>query len=357
MVLQMISERGETVESVPLLAGADALLPYPWQIEIADKWAKYLTEDRVPPSILLVGKSGSGRVPLAKFFAKSALCEKRTQGGCYCGQCSSCRLFDGKNHPDFYLAEAEPTGGLLTVDWAREFNLFWQRTASRGGFRVAVIEQAQRLNLAAANALLKTIEELPERCCAIFIVEEAAQLPATLRSRCVQFKQRLLDSAAVYDWLRKQGVERLASFTTERLNLLQRMFPASPLLILERLKDDQFWSVREELFKQLASLNLNSDFYEIAKQLLEKQSWVEIARFGQSLVQDLFKIKLTLNGYVLHVDYQKLMEEWANHCTMEALMEIEKWLREATGEQQKFNINGELLIETLLYRWFKLISL
>lgn len=326
--------------------------PYPWQQTLTDRWLRMLNAGQLPSAVLLTGTASSGKSDLARFWVSNVLCECRAPQGGYCGKCRSCRLLVSNTHPDFWWTNCDDA--QLTVDWAREFNLFWQRTASRGGFKIAVIERAERLNLAAANALLKTVEELPEFCCVIFITDKPGRLPITLRSRLVVFKLQLTDKRLVRNWLVQQNSDHV--WSDERLTLVQRMLPLSPLLAVERLNNIQFWDDRKLLFEQLAELDKKSNFSSLAQMWSTKQSANEFLQFWLDLIQDLLKIKLGLSARVLNVDQRELLVSWTSGCSMEGLVELEKWIWVALSDGQRFNINDVLLFETLFYKWERLVT-
>lgn len=95
----------------------------------------------------------------------------------------------------------------IRVDEVRALRNFLNLSAADGGRRVAIVDAADELNTAAANALLKLLEEPPARVTLLLVSHRPAQLLPTIRSRCRMLRLGRLDSADMADALRGAGVE------------------------------------------------------------------------------------------------------------------------------------------------------
>ena len=138
---------------------------------------------------------------LAKAAAQTVLCQQLTPVGA-CGQCKSCLLLAAGNHPDLYIIE--PDGNQIKVDQIRQLCQALTQTAQQGGARVAIIVNAERLNLAAANALLKTLEEPGDDVVLILQTNTSAQLLATITSRCQTLNFVEPTKHEIHQWLAAQ---------------------------------------------------------------------------------------------------------------------------------------------------------
>lgn len=178
---------------------------------------------RMPHALLLHGPAGVGKQDMALEMAKGLLCEAPVEGRA-CGECDACNWFEQGNHPDFRRLEpleneatgddeekaAKPAkrgGRLITVEAVREVTDFLCLSAHRGGWRVALIQPAELMNTAAANALLKTLEEPPPGVVLILVSHQMGRLLPTVVSRCRKVHVGLPDPAQALDWLRRMGVE------------------------------------------------------------------------------------------------------------------------------------------------------
>jgi DNA polymerase III subunit delta' len=150
---------------------------------------------------LLTGPPGSGRSVAARAFAAALLCPN--QG---CGACPSCHQVQAGSHADLMLVQ--PEGLSYGVKQTRELVLRAATSPTGGRWHVVLFEDADRVTEAAANALLKAIEEPAPRTVWLLCAPSAEDLPPTIRSRCRLVILRTPSSAAVADVLvRRDGVD------------------------------------------------------------------------------------------------------------------------------------------------------
>ncbi len=158
--------------------------PYPW---LQDLWVQLQTlrkSGQLPHAIMFAGAEGLGKFELAQTFAWSLLCKSPSDEGKPCGQCSGCNLMLAGNHPDYRVIEPEEKGKTIKIDAIREFIEQEGITAHAGGHKPVLIRPADAMNQAAANSLLKTLEEPVSGTIMILISANPSRLPATIRSRC-----------------------------------------------------------------------------------------------------------------------------------------------------------------------------
>lgn len=189
-------------------------------------------------AVLVHGPQGVGQFEFCLALAQAWLCESPARGAGdvsrpACGACASCHLFAVRAHPDALVllppalraslgwegddadaGDGEGKSGKakpsqeIKVDAVRAAVAFAQQTSARGRAKVVVAHPAERMNLIAANTLLKTLEEPPG--VARFVLSTGAldALLPTIRSRCQLVRLPLPETAAARDWLAGQGLER-----------------------------------------------------------------------------------------------------------------------------------------------------
>jgi len=153
-----------------------------------------LRTGRVPTSYLFTGEKGIGKMTTAVDFAKALNCQQLEEGA-PCDRCSSCNKIEHGVHPDLRIVE--PDGGVIKVEQIRELEEFLTLTPYEGRKKVALIDDADRMNTFAANAFLKTLEEPPEDSIIILISSREEMLPDTIRSRCLKLKFSTLNEGAL----------------------------------------------------------------------------------------------------------------------------------------------------------------
>jgi DNA polymerase-3 subunit delta' len=157
---------------------------------------------------LFTGPPGSGRSVAAKALAAAVECERSDEpAGPGCGTCGGCRMVKAGTHPD--VQSIVPQGLSIGVNEMRAVVATSARRPSLGRWQVVVIEDADRLTEGASNALLKAIEEPPER--SIFLLCAPSTHPddviVTIRSRCRVVGLRIPPAAAVAEVLQRDGVD------------------------------------------------------------------------------------------------------------------------------------------------------
>src|SRR5947199_10154365 len=134
--------------------------------------------ERPHHAYVLAGPEGPGKSLAARALAGALLC---ANGGC--GECRDCRLALRDQHPNEFIVE--PEGRDIHVDTIREE--VWHpayRTAPEPGRKVFVIREADRLNPAAADVLLKVLEEPPADAVLLLLSARPDETPETVLSRC-----------------------------------------------------------------------------------------------------------------------------------------------------------------------------
>ncbi|MBF0415682.1 MAG: DNA polymerase III subunit delta' [Magnetococcales bacterium] len=137
---------------------------------------------------LFTGPEGVGKATVARALAQALLCQdtqrvSATVTGCL--RCPSCHKVAMRCHPDLIVVEMAEKKTRIAVDQIRELARFLSLTPMESPWKVAIIDDAASMNPAAANALLKTLEEPPAQSILILVTSRPGMLLATIRSRCV----------------------------------------------------------------------------------------------------------------------------------------------------------------------------
>ena len=171
--------------------------PYPW---LADTWRRLQqarAADTLPHALLLHGRPGFGKRELAQALVASLLCDKPDVEGTGCGQCRGCSLLTAGSHPDYRAVQPEEPGKSIVIDQIRELGEFFTLRPHYGARKLAVIAPADAMNRAAANSLLKLLEEPPAGGMLLLVADRQERLPATIRSRCQGYVLDRFDPTSV----------------------------------------------------------------------------------------------------------------------------------------------------------------
>lgn len=237
------------------------MLPLPWHQGEFDALAS--AKDRLAHALLIHGPRGIGKLDFARALAQALLCETPTESNAACGGCTACAWFEAGAHPDYRqiepAAESEDDedeeGGkpakaakkksvFITVAQIRALPELINITSHRGGPKVIVLHPAEALNVNAANALLKSLEEPPPGTHFVLVSHRPHQLLPTIKSRCRQVALRAPDRDSAARWLASRGV-RDGSLALAHTG-------DAPLLALE-LNDSDYWGARKAFLRQITA--------------------------------------------------------------------------------------------------------
>ena len=300
-------------------------------------------------ALLIAGARGVGKRDFALRLAASCLCERRERDGSACGSCESCRWFLAGTHPDFLLLEPtrdEPdTEGTtrnaaparehpINVDQIRRLGESLALSSHRESGKVVVIYPAEAMNAAAANALLKNLEEPPSRTLFLLVAHRPAMLPPTVLSRCQRLQVQVSDLQAAERWLKGQGIEDAA--------LQLALSGGAPLEALENANDD-LQARRSPLLRSLCEPSV--DAVSLAERYRDIPPAVVLA-WLQKWTFDLLYMRFCGRARY-HVDLSDVAEHCAARVDTHALARLHRSLL-AQQRHIQHPLNPRLLIERLL---------
>jgi DNA polymerase-3 subunit delta' len=223
---------------------------------VVERFRRTLETGRLASTYLFVGPEGVGKRRFASELARSLLCTQSADAALEaCGECVSCRLFSGGNHPDLELVGLPKDKTKLPIELFvgdrehRHQEGLCHRIALKpflADRRIAIIDDADHFNQESANCLLKTLEEPPPRSLLILIgTSPSRQLP-TIRSRAQVVRFSPLDPQTVARILTETG---LVSDSKQAATAAE-LSGGSVSRALE-LADPALWQFREQLFREL----------------------------------------------------------------------------------------------------------
>ncbi len=326
---------------------------YPWQ---KNDWARLQELRKRPPhGLLFKGAKGTGKLDLSMQFARSLLCEHPDESGFACGSCPSCHWFGQGSHPDFRLLQPEALSAegeesesgkkpskQISVDQVRGLGDFLGMTAHQGGRRVVLIHPAEAMNVNAANALLKSLEEPPQGLLFILVAHKPQQLLPTILSRCLSFALAAPDAASAERWLAEQGVERPAEA------LAASGF--SPLLAVQL--DEQLGGEERDKLLRAVRQPASLDVFALAE-ALQKTEQALVVQWLQQWSYDLGAMKLA--GRVrYHPGEEAAIRKLAESVAPLNLARLQKYLQAAKREAQH-TLNPKLFFESLFFSYRQLM--
>ncbi|MGN8276063.1 DNA polymerase III subunit delta' [Pseudomonas sp. SMN5] len=320
---------------------------YPWQDSL---WQQLAGRAQHAHAYLLHGPAGIGKRALAERLMASLLCHSPNASNA-CGECKSCLLLKAGSHPDNYVLEPEEADKAIKVDQVRDLVSFVVQTAQMGGRKVVLIEPVESMNINAANALLKSLEEPSGDTVLLLVSHQPSRLLPTIKSRCVQQACPLPSEAMSLQWLAQALPD---SSDVERVELLT-LAAGSPLAAVSL----QAQGVREQ-----RALVVDG----VKKLLKQQQSPTQLAEGWNAipllLLFDWFcdwsslilRYQLTEDEAGLGLtDMRKVIQYLAQKSSQDKILNIQDWiLAQRQKVLSKANLNRVLLLEALLVQWASL---
>lgn len=314
-------------------------LPCPWHQAAWTLLNRSWDTQRFPHAILLHGVPGLGKKLLAQWFAQALLCEDRVEGLRSCGKCPSCKLNQAGSHPDLILVSPEEDKQQISVDQIRATNESLSLTSTRSGFRVAIIEPAHQMTIAAANSLLKTLEEPNKNTVIIMVTSHAASLLPTLRSRCQQIGIAVPGTSSAQAWLEQQTGKAV-------LPEVLSYSGGAPLRAME-FAQGTFEALRQSMLPGLSALtDGNADLTQLAQawadeQLPERLRWLDYW-LSRLIRQEILRTADPVTSGTLH-GAQQVLNISAMYRALDKLRELSERLRRTA-------LQPELALMSILMR-------
>jgi DNA polymerase-3 subunit delta' len=330
-------------------------IPFPWQQAPWSQIRQQYQANSLAHAYLVYGNAGLGKALFAEALALAILCAAPSAGGA-CGSCSVCQLASSGSLPDLLLIAPELDSRDIKIAQIRKVTDFIAKSSHGSKGKVVVIDSAHSLNNAAANALLKTLEE-PSQATYLFLVSDLpGALSATIRSRCQRIKIEAPSLEVGQQWLvgHQQLDEAFAAAMTTS--------PSNPLLCLKpgAIRDP---AAAAALLKGLAAaLTARVGLRELVS-LGSKQGELATIGYLEQVSTILVKYLLTNSKPPqMGADMESLAAAFVRSGKQPAqlgaiVLSYQQQLQQARRQLiGAGNPNPQLIMESLLWRWSLLLK-
>ena len=230
---------------------------------------------KVSHAYILNGPDLSGKMMIAEAFARALLCEKQDPDGC--GKCRSCRQSDDHNNPDIIYVKHDKQNTISVDDIRTQLNNDIVIKPYSNQYKIYIVDEAEKMNQQAQNALLKTIEEPPAYAVIMLLTTNADSFLQTIRSRCITLNLKSVKNDVIKSYLMTekkipdyqadvcaafaQGVvgKAIKLASSDDFNELKE----SALSLIKRLDDIDLYEMGEAI-KQISDYKLQvQDYFDL----------------------------------------------------------------------------------------------
>lgn len=269
---------------------------YPWLNEPYRQMIAAYQSGRGHHALLIHSIPGNGADALCYGISRWLICQNR-DGMKSCGECHSCRLMLAGTHPDYHVINVEKGKTTVSVDAVRKLIETLSSHAQQGGSKVVYIQSTDALTDAAANALLKTLEEPAKETYFLLGSEKQEKVLATIRSRCLSHFLPAPDQKIALYWLQKQKPNLVMDDAVTALKLCQGA-PVAALALL----DDSLWQKRAALCQNMATALQNRDMLGLLPSLNIDDAAMAM-NWLLTLIADAIKVQQGAAQFCINQDY------------------------------------------------------
>lgn len=312
--------------------------------QIIEHFQNAIKLDKVSHAYILNGPDQSGKKMLAEAFAMALLCEKKGIEGCM--ECHSCRQAISHNQPDIRYLVHEKPNTISVDDIRRQINQDIVIKPYAGSYKIYIIDEAEKMNPQAQNALLKTIEEPPVYAVILLLTTNADLFLPTILSRCISLNLRPVANDKIRNFLMKNmqipdyQADVCMAFAQGNVGKALQLagsedfqeLKESAVQLMKRIKDIDIYEMGEAV-KQIGEYKMSvNDYFDIM------MIWYRDVL--------MYKATMDINGLIFKeqiYDIKKQASKSSYHGIQEILQALER-----AKTRLNANVNFDIVIELLL---------
>ena len=314
------------------------------QASIKEHIKKSLQTGKISHAYIFYGEKGSGKKTLADLFARALQCE--AGGEEPCNQCTSCKQALNHNQPDIVYVQHEKPNIIGVDEIRQQVNNDVAIKPYSSERKIYIIDEAEKMNVQAQNALLKTLEEPPAYATIMLLTTNLEALLQTIRSRCVTLTMKPVLDVELQKYLMRE--EQVPDY---KAGICAAFARGNVGRAKELIASEEFEELKEETLNlvQHISEKTLSDLAAFAKGKAEKGSNTEgFLELLQMWYRDVLLYKSTGDSqYLIFSEEQQHIKKMAAKSTYEGLNRKLNSIEEART-RLKANVNPELTLEWLL---------
>jgi len=312
------------------------------QTQAVDVLRRAAAAGKLAHAYLFTGPEGVGKATCARHLAAALNCDSAPAEGC--NECISCHKIEHGLHPD--LLHIEPDGAMIKIGQVRQLEEQLSFAPHEGRCRVVLIDGADLLNLNAANALLKSVEEPRPRTLFVLVASAGHRVVPTLVSRCQRLRFVPLDADLVF-----QVVSRVSDAREEDRRASAVLAEGSPRRALRLIEGEQVTFIQHTvgaLLRAAQSPEMLPLFAAAADAGRDRQALQEVLEVVRVRLRDLLLCREGLaDGRVVDAERLPRLQQEAARTSRSAVLRQLRAVQEAQLALRG-NVNPTLTLENLV---------
>lgn len=317
------------------------------QKQLTDNLRNALKFNKISHAYLIQGERLSGKMMIAELFARALQCENET-GEKPCNQCRSCRQAMNRNHPDILYVEHEKPNVISVDNIRQQINGDIAIKPYSGARKIYIVDEAEKMNVQAQNALLKTLEEPPEYAVILLLATRVEAMLQTILSRCV-----VLNTRPVHEELIQEFLMRRVQVPDYRAAICASFARGNVGRAVELASNEQFDHMKSSvigMMKRISDMEINQMAAEIKKVSEEKFDADDYLDLCFIWYRDVLLYKACgVYGEQRHIIFKEDMSELAEAARRYSYEGIERVMHsiDRARSRLKANVNFDLTMELM----------
>ena len=301
--------------------------------DIARLFRNAVSCDRLCQAYILYGDEGIGKKTLFSYIASVILCDSSSS----CGECLSCKSFEKNSHPDIARIVREEDKASIGVKDVRDIKSEVYTRPTMSKYKVVVMHEAHLATTEAQNAMLKMIEEPPERVVFFLLCDTLSTILPTILSRCVEIELKPLG---------QRDMQTIFGDSAEDFEI--SLASGNPGKLIKLMSDTQYTATRDEVidaFSLIASEDNFSAYLAAARLDKIKDGRDKILGIMLSVARDVYFRKMGLDREIINKDKINYIDSFCTKLTDKACFKIAEIIIDTQNQKGK---NGNFLIAMTL---------
>lgn len=312
--------------------------------QIKQDLRQLLAEKRLPHALLFTGMEGIGKKLAAKVLAKALFCNSENAP---CDECVSCKTFTAGNHPDFYYLQPEGKAKNIKIEQIRQMQSQIALSPYLADKRVVLIDGAEYMNEAAANSLLKTLEEPTGEVVFILVTANKDMLLPTILSRCMKIYFAPLGEDEIMSVLKQKY-----SIDGTKAQVIAKLSGGSMKKVLAFI-DEESLNLNDSVWNFIFADITAAYIWQLSDELaaMDREKVMQWAGFLQMVVRDLLLIKAGADDSLLYNGNKKAeLDDLAAQFSVDRLLNCQE-LGENLAVRLKSNADVKLMVQDFMLKW------